>query len=49
VTSKMMFDAIPSDNLGLQWEPCHQMVSLIDPMPQLRKWVRRFYRGLISK
>lgn len=35
---EMMFDAIPSDALGLEWEPCHQMVSLIDPIPQLRKW-----------
>ena len=34
---EMMFDAIPADNIGLQWEPCHQMVSLIDPIPQLRK------------
>jgi sugar phosphate isomerase/epimerase len=38
---EMMFDAIPLPNLGLEWEPCHQMVSLIDPMPQLRKWVGR--------
>ncbi|MFC4778782.1 sugar phosphate isomerase/epimerase family protein [Paenibacillus sp. GCM10023252] len=36
---ELMFDALPADNLGLQWEPCHQMVSLIDPIPQLRKWV----------
>ena len=35
----MMFDALPADNVGLQWEPCHQMVSLIDPMPQLREWI----------
>lgn len=27
---EMMFDAIPSENIGLQWEPCHQMVKLID-------------------
>jgi sugar phosphate isomerase/epimerase len=40
---EMMFDAIPSDNVGLQWEPCHQMVSLIDPMPQLRKWVHKIF------
>ncbi len=40
---EMMFDAIPSDNVGLQWEPCHQMVSLIDPMPQLRKWVGKIF------
>jgi sugar phosphate isomerase/epimerase len=38
-----MFDAIPSDNVGLQWEPCHQMVSLIDPMPQLRKWIKKVF------
>jgi len=40
---QMMFDAIPADNVGLQWEPAHQMVSLIDPLPQLRKWVRRIF------
>ena len=38
-----MFDAIDSENVGLQWEPCHQMVSLIDPMPQLRKWVDKIF------
>ncbi|MBD3921849.1 sugar phosphate isomerase/epimerase [Paenibacillus sp. PR3] len=38
-----MFNAIPSDNIGLQWEPCHQMVSLIDPIPQLRKWVSKVF------
>ncbi len=36
---EMMFDAVPSDALGLEWEPCHQMVSLIDPIPQLKQWV----------
>lgn len=36
-----MFDAVPGDHLGLQWEPCHQMVKLIDPIPQLRKWAPR--------
>jgi sugar phosphate isomerase/epimerase len=40
---EMMFNAVPSDALGLEWEPCHQMVSLIDPMPQLRKWVNKIY------
>jgi len=38
-----MFNAVPADNLGLQWEPCHQMVSLIDPIPQLRKWVGKIF------
>lgn len=35
-----MFEALPADNIGLQWEPCHQMVSLIDPIPQLKKWIK---------
>ncbi len=40
---EMMFNEIPADNLGLEWEPCHQMVSLIDPLPQLRKWVHKIF------
>jgi sugar phosphate isomerase/epimerase len=36
-----MFNEIPSGNLGLCWEPCHQMNSLIDPIPQLRKYVKK--------
>lgn len=40
---EMMFDALPSGNIGLEWEPCHQMVSLIDPIPQLRKWVDKVF------
>lgn len=40
---QMMFDALPVDNIGLQWEPTHQMVSLIDPIPQLRKWLPKIF------
>ena len=40
---KRMFDAVPMDNIGLEWEPCHQMVSLIDPIPQLREWARKVF------
>jgi len=40
---EMMFDALPLDNLGLEWEPCHQMVQLIDPIPQLRKWANKIF------
>jgi len=40
---EMMFNAVPCDNVGLQWEPCHQMVKLIDPMAQLRKWVGKIF------
>lgn len=40
---EMMFNEVPSDHIGLEWEPCHQMVSLIDPMPQLREWVGKIF------
>jgi sugar phosphate isomerase/epimerase len=30
---------VQSDAIGLEWEPTHQMNSLIDPIPQLRKWM----------
>jgi len=40
---EMLFDAVPSAALGLEWEPCHQLVSLIDPLPQLRKWLPKIY------
>lgn len=40
---EMMFDAVPGDTLGLEWEPCHQMVSLIDPIAQLRQWAPKVH------
>lgn len=40
---ELMFDALPADNLGLEWEPCHQLVYLIDPLPQIRKWADRIF------
>jgi sugar phosphate isomerase/epimerase len=40
---EIMFNELPNENLGLEWEPCHQLVYLIDPMPQIRKWVSRFF------
>jgi len=38
-----MFEAVPGDHIGLEWEPCHQMCQLIDPLPQLREWVKRIF------
>jgi len=40
---EMMFNEVPDDNIGLEWEPCHQMNSLIDPLPQLRQWVHKVF------
>ncbi len=40
---EMMFNEIPGDTVGLEWEPCHQMYSLVDPIPNLRKYAKRVY------
>ena len=40
---ELMFDAVPSQALGLEWEPAHQLCQLIDPMPQLRAWAGRIF------
>ncbi|WP_055045692.1 sugar phosphate isomerase/epimerase family protein [Devosia sp. A16] len=40
---ELMFNETPDDNLGLEWEPCHQLVYLIDPLPQIRKWAHKFF------
>lgn len=40
---EMIFNEVPADNLGLEWEPCHQMVYLIDPLPQIRKWAPKIF------
>lgn len=40
---ELMFEAVPSPALGLEWEPAHQLCQLIDPMPQLRTWAPRVF------
>lgn len=40
---KLMFEALPMDNLGLEWEPAHQIMQLIDPMPQLEAWTDKIF------
>jgi sugar phosphate isomerase/epimerase len=40
---ELMFNETPQENIGLEWEPCHQLVYLIDPLPQIRKWARKFF------
>ena len=38
-----MFAEVTSPVIGLEWEPCHQLMSLVDPLPQLRRWVHRIW------
>jgi sugar phosphate isomerase/epimerase len=40
---ELMFAALPAAHLGLEWEPCHQLVRLADPMPQLDDWASRIF------
>lgn len=39
----MMFDAVPSPALGLEWEPAHQMYQLIEPVANLRRYAKRVH------
>ena len=38
-----MFAAVESPAIGLEWEPCHQIVSFADPLPQLKKYAGRIW------
>jgi sugar phosphate isomerase/epimerase len=40
---ELIFNETPNAHFGLEWEPCHQLVYLIDPTPQIRKWVDRIF------
>ncbi len=40
---EMLFSEIPSPALGLEWEPCHQLLGLADPLVQLERWVPRVF------
>lgn len=40
---ELMFNEVTSEALGLEWEPSHQIIQLIDPLPQLRQWVKRIF------
>ncbi len=40
---ELMFEAVPSPVLGLEWEPCHQLMMFADPLPQLRQWASRIW------
>jgi len=35
---EMMFEEVPDKNVGLELEPGHQSIQLIDPVAQLREW-----------
>jgi sugar phosphate isomerase/epimerase len=40
---EVLFAALPFPNVGLEWEPCHQLCQLIEPIPQLRQWITKVF------
>lgn len=38
---ELMFSAIDTPVLGLEWEPCHALERLADPIPQLRRFAKK--------
>ena len=38
---ELMFDAVPSNALGLTWEPSHQIEQFIDIYAQLERWLNK--------
>jgi sugar phosphate isomerase/epimerase len=40
---ELLFDALPDESIGLEWEPCHQMLLGIDPLLQLKKWLPHIF------
>ena len=40
---EMMFHEVPSESLGLEWEPAHQIAQLIKPTEQLKLWADKIF------
>ena len=40
---ELIFNEISSDALGLEWEPCHAVMQLMDPIQQVRRWAARSF------
>ena len=43
VAWELMFNEVPAENVGLEWEPAHQIESLVDPMAQLSEWGTKIF------
>lgn len=35
---ELMFDAVPAENLGLEWDPSHLICLLIEPVPTIKQF-----------
>ncbi len=43
VAWERMFEAVPHDDVGLEWDPAHTIGSFADPIGQLRTWAPRVF------
>jgi sugar phosphate isomerase/epimerase len=39
----LLFDTLPQDNVGLEWEPAHLLVQFADPMLNLHEWGHKVF------
>ena len=39
----MMLDAVPYDNIGIEWEPSHHLSQLRDPLLSLKKYAKKIF------
>lgn len=39
----MMFDSVPYDNIGIEWEPSHHLSFLRDPLKSLKKYAKKVF------
>ncbi|MBD5532097.1 MAG: sugar phosphate isomerase/epimerase [Lachnospiraceae bacterium] len=40
---EMIFEEVPSEHLGLEWEPSHQVQQLIEPIAQLKAYLPKVF------
>lgn len=38
---KLLFTTLDDEKLGLEWEPCHQVEALVEPIAQLGRWIHK--------
>ncbi|MBI9104325.1 MAG: sugar phosphate isomerase/epimerase [Spirochaetales bacterium] len=40
---ELIFNALPFENVGLEWEPGHSILQLANPLVQLKNWIDRIF------
>lgn len=40
---EMLFETLPEENVGLEWEPAHLLLQFADPMDSLHAWAGRIF------